>query len=186
VNINTGARLTPAIRKRRWKKEVKRLKEEGVMLAYRVKRSTRKTFAESRKGKSNEPAIAKAEKYFALREEGVGKMEAVAVAGVSQAVEHTQAGQIVAANIDRQREVLQSRSGMMMADIAERLQKRAVNRKVKASDQNNADKLLIEMLDFLPAKKLDIKTTGMLIEFKDVSMAELLELRERALARQNG
>lgn len=161
---------------------MKLLKEKGVMLAYGVKKSTRKTYVESRKGKSNEPAIAKAEKYFALREEGVSKTEAVAVAGVSKAVEHTQAGLIVGANIDRQREVLQSRPGMMMADIADRLQKRATAKKVKASDQNNADKLLIEMLDYQPTKKIDVRSVGMLINFSDVSREQILEMKEKRIA----
>ncbi len=152
------------------------------MLAYGVKRPTRKSYVESRRGKSNEPAIARAEEFFALREEGVPKMEAIAVAGVSQAVEHTQAGVIVADNLDRQRERLQNKSGMKMEDIADRLHKRATEKKVKASDQNNADKLLIEMLDFMPTKKVDIRSIGMLINLRDVSKEQILEMKEKRIA----
>lgn len=131
-------------------------------------------------------AVAKAEHFLRLKEAGVPRTEALTQAGYSPKntnVEHKPAARLAAANLDRERMELQNTEGFRLKDIAKRFKKRATDEDVPASDQNNADKALVAMLDYQPAKKVDITAVGLLVELKDVPMSELLARREEALAR---
>lgn len=86
------------------------------------------------------------------------------------------------ASIEKERESLQQTAGMTMTDIATRFMERAKGENVSDSVKNDADKALLGMLDYTPSKKVDIHSTGMLMEFRDVSMGQLLELRNRRIA----
>lgn len=131
----------------------------------------------------------RATQFLLARSEGMSRGDALEAAGYSRAngsLEGRKSFRRAVANLDRERSELQGREGYRLTDIAKRFKDRATNEDVPPHVQNDADKALVSVLDYTPSKKVDITSTGLLVEFRDVPMSELLKMRERITGEVGG
>jgi hypothetical protein len=86
--------------------------------------------------------------------------------------------------VEQQREKMQQMPGISLPDITNRLYKRATNTKVTPGVQTDNDKVLINILGYNAPTKTEIKTTGLLLEFADLTSSDLAMVREQMINNQ--
>ncbi len=129
------------------------------------------------------PTTEKAMAYANLVKSGVSKSQAVEQAGYSPtagsgAIERIPAVKNAMQTVDQQRERLQQHPDFSFHGIAHRLKNRATNKKVNAKVQTDNDKALISIMGYNAPAQVNVRSTGLLLEFSDLSAADLVSIRD--------
>ena len=135
-----------------------------------------------KKGESQK-RVTKADKYVAALQTGVSKVEAKRIAGYSEnsatgAIDRLPRVRKGLATIEQQRETLSQLPEYSFTGVAKRLVKRAKSASVSDRVQTDNDKALSTLMGYNAPTQMNVKSVGLMMEFKDLSAADLAAIQE--------
>lgn len=146
------------------------------------------------KGKKRVPEITANEINYAIHRtmfpDGL-KRDALVAAGYSpntssSRIENSKGVQRAMMTLEKQRELIQQREGFTFEDMAQRLKTRAIDSNVSAGVQTDNDKLLSKILGYEAPTVVKTQSLGLMLEFSDLSGADLAAMRDVLLPAEEG